>query len=163
MTVSPTAYESHVSAAVVSMLDACASWPHGRGQIAEDWGDAEALSVDGLEMDLNSTWAVVRSKGLIPQLIALQTYAYTGEVEVVLHSRADRADRPAEAVRRARNLAGDLAAELSAQLGTPGALVAAEIAVGETVVVDQADAANTDPDQPRELESTLTVRWRDLP
>jgi hypothetical protein len=163
MPVTATSYEAQVSAAIVTMLAACASWTGGRSQIAEDWGDQDGRGVDGGTIDQTKTWAITRTQGVQETTVAAWTVVRSGPAEVVICSRPAATDKPAEAVRRSKNLAGELVDQMRAQLGLPGCLLHATFDVGESAVTDPGSAGNDDGDRPRELETTITIRWSEIP
>jgi len=163
MPVTATSYEAQVSAAVTTMLAACAAWTGGRAQIAEDWGDQDGRSVDGGIIDQTKTWLITRTPGVDETSVAAWTVVHSGLVEVIISFRPERTDQPAEAVRRAKNLAGALADQMRAQLGNAGCLLYATFQVGETTVTDPGAAGNDDGDRPREIETNLTIRWSEVP
>lgn len=163
MPLAATSYEALISAVVIGMLADCASWTFGRGQIAEDWGGQDGRSVDGSAIDQTKTWAITRSQGVNETSVAAWTVVRDGLVELVIAFKPQATDMPAEAVRRAKNLVGALVDEMRAQLGLPGCLLYATFTIGETVVTDPGSAGNDDGDRPRELETTITIRWSEIP
>jgi hypothetical protein len=163
MPVTASSYEAQVSAAIITMTAACASWTFGIGQLAEDWGDQDGRNAGGGVIDQTKTWGITRSQGMDETTVAAWTVVRSGTVDLVIAFKPQATDMPAEAVRRAKNLAGELVDQMRAQLGNPGCLLYATFIVGETVVTDPGSAGNDDGDRPRELETTITIRWSEIP
>ena len=163
MTVTADSYDAKLSAAIVTMVGACAAWTWTANQIAEDWGGQDKLNAAGTALNLAQTWALVRLGPTEEETVAAWTTVRRGTAEVILAVRSDAADKPAEAIRRARNLAGLLADQLRAQLGGAGKLLYATFHVSEVFVTQPGASGNSDSTLPRELEVTLTIRWSEIP
>lgn len=163
MTVTADSYDAKVSAAYVTMLAACASWTGTATQIGEDWGGQDKLNAAGTALNLALTWALVRLGPTEDQTVAAWTTIRRGTADIIIAVRSDAADKPADAVRRARNLGGKLCDEMRAQLGGAGKLLYATFSLGEVFITPPGASGNSDSTLPRELEVTITSRWSEIP
>lgn len=169
MPVAATGYESQVCAAIVGMVANCASWrtlvgastaDQAKGFIVEENSARdEAATKQAAVGDLDETqpMAVVRSLGVDTETVGYLTYQRNGTAEVFLRLPLTDGDTPAEDFRRLRNLSWSVVAEMEAQFGTSGALVAGEISAGETAFGDPTKSNR------KTILCVLTIRWSDRP
>lgn len=172
MSYAATELEALYSAAIVAMACACPAWQAAvggtvdtaRAQVSEDWGGADSLNVDGTPIDQAKSWLIVRTEGVQQTPIAHQTVVHNGTAKIILRVRAVEDDLPAATVRRAKDLANALCRELRAQLGESGKLLYATFEPEATGLLEIGSAGTTtDASQLRELETTINIRWSELP
>lgn len=172
MPVAPISYEAQVSAALVAMIAASASWQAACGVatatlaraciIEDDAGLRRAsLNVDGTALDTARIWAAVRVGTAKTTLRAWQTYGRSGEAQILIVAPKIPGDTPADAERRARNLAGAIRDDINAQWGqvvggtpTPAA--------GDCDVAAPVLADDTGP-LAGSILIHLDISWRDIP
>lgn len=73
----------------------------------------------------------------IPQEIALHTYGYSGSVEIGLRTYIEPADKPSEQMRRVRNTAGSIRADIEAQWGQANCLMRGTVRIGQVYALDE--------------------------
>ncbi len=172
MSVGYTSYESLAVSYAINMLGNSATY--GALCVRRDgvigsytYQDTVIESVGGLTQDqytsLGGTLyavdffkinAVVDPPGpAVPQEIALHTYGYTGTIELGLHVYIEPADKPSELLRRVRNTAGGVRADIEAQWGQANCLMRGTVRVGQIYMLDET----------RYLKSTafvpMTIDW----
>lgn len=166
MPVTADSYDARVSAAVVTMLAASATFQAlvaaanaaaARPFIIEDDSGRELKGVDGAAIDLTKAFAVVRLGPVQSELRAANTWGRSGDGEILLFVPVVTGDTPAEQFRRARNAQGLIRADIEAQFGTAGALTAGTF-VSERIELGDETTANR-----LRLIAPLTLSWRDCP
>lgn len=166
MTVSATSYESQVSAALVSMLAACAAFTGAggsRANIAEDDGGLARApkNADGGTLVLSSVWAVVRVMKCVSRLRAFDSYSHEGDAQILVVIPRNINEVHTDWMRRARNIAGGCRDQMNALWGTTISAVptpaAGEITVTDPIVADDTSALSGS------CFIHLEIAWRDIP
>lgn len=166
MPVTSTSYEAQVSAALVAMLAGSATFralvgaadsTAARAFIVEDFGGEELRAVDGSTINTAGSWATVRLLKTRRVERALYTFGHEGDALVAIHCAAVANDTPAEAMRRARNAQGTIAADMTALLGTVGALLFALFDPDEVILTSATGAEAGVHFCP------IAASWRDVP
>jgi len=161
-----TSYESSVSTALVTMLTGSAAFralvgaanaAAARAFVAEDWAGEEWLAVDDSVINPALPWATVRLLETRRPERAAGTYGYEGDAMIGIHRPPVAADTAADGMRRARNDGGVIGAEMTAQLGSAGCLLFANIAPGQIILAAATGAERGNHFIP------ITIAWRDIP
>lgn len=137
MAVTADSYEARVVAAAVTMLTATAAWQTATGSASatasrayvvesdgDDLQDDSAVAVDGSTIDLATAdcWAVVHLLEHQTEVVGLGVERHSGQVGIRLVLRDTAGDAPPERIRRSRNIAGNIRAQLLERYATSGAL-----------------------------------------
>lgn len=173
MPVTPTSYEAQVSAALVNMVAASATFQAAAGAanataarafiVEDDAGlTRNPKTADGTALNLATMWAAVRVKDTKSTLRAWNTYGTEGNAQIlIVLPRASSAETDRDFHCRGRNLGGGLRADLNAQwgqvvnsLGTPAA---ADVDDSETMIADETGPCAGS------LFIHLNIAWRDIP
>ncbi len=168
MSVSSDSYEAKVSAALVQMLADCATFwalvdvapssASALSYIVEDDGGEQHLAVDGNAINIAGSWGVVRLGDTRRVDRAFQTWGYEGDFSVFLLIRAEDNDTPSEAMRRARNIAGQIAAEMQALVGASASrLPYATFDLGDVALTEETGALHDG------YMAHIAGTWRDIP
>ena len=174
MTVPATSYEAQVSAALIAMLAASATFQAACGVstvaaarqrlVEDDAGRKRSpgpTHVDGGPLDLTRLWAAVRVGMSKTTLRAWQTYGRSGDAQILIVQPRVPAETATDADRRARNLAGVIRDEFNALWGqvvsgtpTPAA---GDVEVAAPVIADETDILAGS------ILIHLDISWRDIP
>jgi hypothetical protein len=173
MTVTADSYESKVSAAIVQMLADSTNWllitdaydaTDAKAFIVEDDGGESLLAVDGTPIDITAPWAVVHINESKRSDRAWLTFGREGSASVILMLRATAGDSAPDAVRRARNTGGLIAADMQALVGASSSrLLYATFDVGEVVVEAEDGALGADGTLSPTYMVPISITWRDIP
>lgn len=128
MPVSATSYDAQVSAALVNLVAASATFQGAcgvataalaRSFIVEDDGELAraAKCVDGTALDISKVWIAIRGGTVRPVFRALATYGHEGDATGLLVVPKLANETNAEWLRRARNYAGGIRDDISALWG----------------------------------------------
>lgn len=166
MPVTPTSYEAQVSAGLVAMLAASATFTGaggGRAAIVEDDGGnyRAPKNCDGGTLNTAALWAAVRIEKCGTTLRAWNTYAHAGEAQILVVVPRATNESSGDLIARGRNLGGGIRDDMNALWGaivssTP-APASGDIEVAGVVIADDSGPLAGS------AFIHLTISFRDIP
>lgn len=167
MTITSDSYEAKVSEALVQMLADCVAFQQlveqpdenaAKSFIVEDSAGEQSLAVNGTTLDPENSWAVVRLTDSRIVDRAFHTWGHEGDAEIFMCIRSLGNETETEAIRRARNFAGLITAELRTLVGASAARLAyATFMPSSPLLAEETGALR------QSYLVTIAVAWRDLP
>lgn len=166
MPVTPTSYESQVSAGLVAMLAAGATFTAAGGSrskiIEDDGGNFRApKNCDGGALDPALMWAAVRIEKCGTTTRAWNTYAHQGEAQILVVVPKTANEPAGDLIARARNLGGGIRDDMNALWGTvvssTPAPAAGDIEVSGIIIADDSGPLTGS------AFIHLSIQFRDIP